>query len=135
MIPGSVDLEFVRGDDFSHKFAFVDDTTSAPLNLTGMTFAAKVRLFEDDVPFVAFTVDQTNLATGILIISLAKARGVFTPCLDSIVEHLHPGFDGREDLRQADPTYMAAVEHSAEDEQTFKNRLPLIEMQRTSRAK
>jgi glycosyltransferase involved in cell wall biosynthesis len=69
------------------------------------------------------------------IISLAKARGVFSPCLDSIVEHLHPGYDGSEDLRQADPTYMAAVEHSGDDQETFKDRVPLIEMQRTTRAR
>lgn len=69
------------------------------------------------------------------IVSLARARGVFTPCLDSVVEHLHPGYDGREDLREADPTYMAAVGHSEADQETFKSRLPLIEMQRTTRAK
>lgn len=64
------------------------------------------------------------------IVGLAKARGVFTPCLDSVVEHLHPGYKGREDLRQSDPTYMLAVKHSAEDEETFKDRLPLIQQQR-----
>jgi hypothetical protein len=30
------------------------------------------------------------------IIKLARARGVFAPCLDSVVEHLHPGYDGDE---------------------------------------
>lgn len=69
------------------------------------------------------------------MISLARARGVFSPCLDSVVEHLHPGYEGREDLRQSDSTYMLAVEHSAEDEATFKDRVPLIEMQRTTRAR
>jgi glycosyltransferase involved in cell wall biosynthesis len=69
------------------------------------------------------------------IVSLAKARGVFSPCLDSIVEHLHPGYDGNEAARQADSTYMLAVEHADADQETFKDRVPLIEMQRTTRAR
>jgi glycosyltransferase involved in cell wall biosynthesis len=69
------------------------------------------------------------------IVGLAKARRVFTPCHDSIIEHHHPGYEGREDLRRADPVYMAAVEHSGEDERTWLDRRPLIEMQRVSRAK
>ena len=69
------------------------------------------------------------------IIELAKARGVFTPCLDSVVEHLHPAYDGREDLRQADPTYVLGQEAALEDQATFMGRLPLISMQRTSRGR
>lgn len=67
------------------------------------------------------------------MIGLARARGVFTPCLDSVIVHHHPGYDGREDLRQADPTYMLAVEHAAADEKMFKSRLPLIEQHRVTR--
>ncbi len=66
------------------------------------------------------------------MIELAKARGVFTPCLESVVVHHHPGFEGREDLRQADPVYMRAVEASKADERTFRSRLPLVQMQRVS---
>jgi len=69
------------------------------------------------------------------VIGLAKARGVFTPCLDSVIVHHHPGFDGREDLRQSDPVYMRALEHRAADEATFLERLPLIEMHRVGRGK
>ena len=69
------------------------------------------------------------------IIGLAKARGVFAPCLDSVVVHHHPGYDGREDLRAADATYMKAVESSEADAKAWRSRVPLIEMQRTSRAK
>lgn len=69
------------------------------------------------------------------IIGLAKARGVFTPCLQSVVEHLHPGYDGREDLRESDPVYMRAVEHADADAKTFRSRLPLIEQHRVTRAK
>jgi glycosyltransferase involved in cell wall biosynthesis len=69
------------------------------------------------------------------IVQLAKARGVFTPCLTSIVEHLHPGYDGNEAARDADPAYRVASEHGEQDRRTFLQRLPLIEMQRTTRAK
>lgn len=69
------------------------------------------------------------------IVGLAKARGVFTPCLKSVVVHHQPGYDGREDLRQADPVYMIAVENVASDRETFMKRAPLIEMHRVSRAK
>ncbi len=73
--------------------------------------------------------------TDMEIIRLAKARGVFSPCLGSVIEHHHPGYDGDEAARTADPNYMVAVGASAEDEATFKARLPLIEMQRTSLAR
>jgi hypothetical protein len=67
------------------------------------------------------------------MIQLAKARGVFTPCLESVVIHHHPGYDGREDLRANDPTYMKAVEFSEMDEIAFRRRAPLIEQHQTVR--
>lgn len=67
------------------------------------------------------------------VIQLGKARGVFTPCLKSIVVHHHPGFDGREDLREADPVYMKAVEFSDNDQTQFKRRLGLIDQQKVVR--
>lgn len=69
------------------------------------------------------------------IVELAKARGVFTPCLASIIEHHHPGYAGREDLRDADPVYVKAQATAEVDRATFMARLPLIQMQRTSRGK
>lgn len=69
------------------------------------------------------------------IIGLAKARGVFTPCLESVVEHHHPGYDGDEAARQADPTYMMAVDCADADAKMFRSRLSLIEMQRVTRSK
>jgi len=73
--------------------------------------------------------------TDMEVVGLAKARGVFAPCLASVVEHLHPGYDGREDLRAADATYMEAVSASETDKATYMGRLPLIEMQRTTKAR
>jgi glycosyltransferase involved in cell wall biosynthesis len=69
------------------------------------------------------------------IIGLADARGVFTPCLEAVVEHHHPGYEGREDLREADPTYMRAVVHSGDDEKLWESRRPLVEMQRQTRGR
>jgi len=69
------------------------------------------------------------------IVGLARARGVFAPCLESRIVHHHPGYDGREDLRQADPVYMAPIAAGEQDQRTFMARLPLIEMQRVGRAR
>jgi glycosyltransferase involved in cell wall biosynthesis len=69
------------------------------------------------------------------VVGLAQARGVFTPCLDSIVIHHHPGFDGDEEARKADPVYMAAVENMEHDRIQFMRRVPLIEGQRVSRGR
>jgi glycosyltransferase involved in cell wall biosynthesis len=67
------------------------------------------------------------------LIQLAKALNKFTPCLESRVIHHHPGYDGREDLRQADPVYMKAVEWSEIDALSFRKRASLIEQRKTVR--
>lgn len=64
------------------------------------------------------------------LVELAKARKVWTPCLDSVIVHHHPGYNGDEAARQADPVYMAAVERATADRDTWLARLPLIQMQR-----
>jgi glycosyltransferase involved in cell wall biosynthesis len=60
------------------------------------------------------------------IIELAKARGVFAPCLDSVIVHHHPGYDGDEAAREADPIYMAAVTESDADHKTWMRRAPIV---------
>ena len=65
------------------------------------------------------------------LVELAKARGVFTPCLASVVEHLHPGYDGKE----RDAVYVKAMDSADQDRETYRQRRPLIEMQRTYRGK
>ncbi len=67
------------------------------------------------------------------VIELAKARGVFTPCLDSHVIHLHPGYDGDEEARQNDPVYMKAVEWAERDFQKWTQVQPLLAQQRAGR--
>lgn len=69
------------------------------------------------------------------MVRLARARGVFMSAPDCVIEHLHPGYEGDEAARQADPTYMLAVGQSSADKETFLERLPLIEQHRTTRAR
>lgn len=73
--------------------------------------------------------------TDVEMVSLAKARGVWTPCLESIVIHHHPGYDGREDARRSDKAYMKAVEFSEMDSIAFKRRVGLIELHRAPHVK
>jgi hypothetical protein len=47
------------------------------------------------------------------------------------VIHHHPGFDGREDLREADPVYMKAHWYSEMDAITFRGRSGLIDQRKT----
>lgn len=69
------------------------------------------------------------------VVTLAKARGVFGMAYESRVIHHHPGYDGDEKAREADPTYMKAVESADADRKTFLSRAPLIEGHRVTRAK
>jgi len=69
------------------------------------------------------------------VIQLAKARGVFVMAPECRIIHHHPGYDGDEAARQADETYMAAVESSDDDRRTFLERAPLIEQHRVTRAR
>lgn len=63
------------------------------------------------------------------IIELAKARGVFTPCLESVIVHHHPGYDGAE----RDDLYKSYAATAAKDQQTWLERAPLVAMQRVGR--
>jgi glycosyltransferase involved in cell wall biosynthesis len=83
-----------------------------------------------DGPGTAMPTAYKHWYTDKEVIELAKARRVFTPCLDSIIIHHHPGYDGNEEARQADPTYMKAVESSERDRRKFMTRAPLIENHR-----
>jgi glycosyltransferase involved in cell wall biosynthesis len=67
------------------------------------------------------------------VIELAKARGVFAPCLDSVIIHHHPGFDGDEAARAADPVYVKATDTAEQDRKTFLSRLPIIQSMRVGR--
>jgi len=61
------------------------------------------------------------------VIELAKARGVFGFAEECRIIHHHPGYDGREDLRDADPVYAKAPATAEADRKTFMSRVPLIQ--------
>lgn len=66
------------------------------------------------------------------IVKLARARGVFAPCLESVVEHLHPGL-GKGD---SDLVYQSMQsENSQADAVLWESRRPLVEMQTRGRGK
>jgi glycosyltransferase involved in cell wall biosynthesis len=67
------------------------------------------------------------------VIGLAKARGVFVFAEDCRIIHHHPGYDGNEAAREADPIYMKAIETKDADRKTFMERAPLIEGHRVTR--
>ena len=68
------------------------------------------------------------------VVQLARARGVFGFAENCRVIHHHPGYDGDEAAREADPVYMTAVEHQAGDEKTWLTRAPLVEQHRRTKA-
>ena len=103
-----------HSDHFFVRRAYIDDEGSS-LEGPGIVLAEAYFHFYTDVE----------------LIQLAKALGKFTPCLDSHVIHHHPGYDGREDLRQADSVYMHAVEFSDIDATTFRRRAAQIEQRKT----
>jgi glycosyltransferase involved in cell wall biosynthesis len=65
------------------------------------------------------------------VIELAKARRVFSPCLASMVEHMHP------DLKKAevDDTYRKGWSARERDEREWRKRAPLVAMQREGAGK
>ncbi len=64
--------------------------------------------------------------TDVEIVELAKARGVFTPCLGSMVEHLHP--DLTRDV-EVDDTYRKGWAARELDQAEYAKRRDLIAMQ------
>lgn len=67
------------------------------------------------------------------VIQLARARGVYGHAHDCRIIHHHPGYDGDEAAREADPVYMMAVDASDADEKMWLSRVPLIEQHRVTR--
>jgi glycosyltransferase involved in cell wall biosynthesis len=105
-----------HSDHFFVRRSYVDDEGSS-LEGPGTVLAEAYYHFYGDVE----------------TIQLAKALNKFSPCLESVVIHHHPGYDGREDLREADPVYMKAVEFSEIDALSFRKRAGLIEGRKTVR--
>jgi len=86
-----------------------------------------------DGPGVAMPTAYKHWFTDREVVELARARGVFGFVEECRIIHHHPAYDGDEESRRADPTYMKAIEASDADETTWKSRAPLIEGHRVTR--
>jgi hypothetical protein len=76
--PGVLDLVMVQGDDFTQTLNFVN-AAGDPLNLTTYSaYAARVRGVTGS-EFADFTIDSTDEAGGVLIISLDELQTVNLP--------------------------------------------------------
>jgi glycosyltransferase involved in cell wall biosynthesis len=64
--------------------------------------------------------------TDVEIIELAKARGVYGHAHECRIIHHHPGFDGDEAAREADPIYMRAAEAAEADHKLWMRRAPIV---------
>jgi glycosyltransferase involved in cell wall biosynthesis len=64
-------------------------------------------------------------------VELAKARKVFTPCLASLVEHMHPDLGKAE----VDDVYRAGWGQREHDAAEWEKRRPLVDMQKQGRAR
>ncbi len=73
MDAGRRDLLFTRGDDYSHVISF-EDANGNPSNLTGAVFAAQLRTYADAIDDVPFTVDNTEVAIGVVTLSLTAIQ-------------------------------------------------------------
>lgn len=84
--PVALDLVVVRGDDL--VLTFSDPTTT--IFATGDTYAATLRQSEDDTSPtpVSFSIDTSGLASGLLVISIAKT---VTATFTSGTNGLFPG--------------------------------------------
>lgn len=97
-----------HADHFFVRRAYVDEY-GASLDGPGFVCHEGYRHFYSDVE----------------VIELAKARGAFSPCLASLVEHLHP------DLGHGTPddTYVKGWSEREHDEKVWRSRAPLVAMQ------
>lgn len=66
----------------------------------------------------SFMFEYDHNYTDAELIETAKARGVFAPCLESVVEHIHPEFGGRE----ADETWLKTRRAVGADYDAFTSR-------------
>lgn len=70
-----------RGDDYFLTVTHEDDV-GAPINVSGRTVLAQVRTHPDSTDILAtFTVDDSNAATGVVVLSIGDAESY----------HLQPG--------------------------------------------
>jgi hypothetical protein len=66
-LPGTLNLAFRKGDDFSVESDF-------SIDLTGYTVTATVHSVVNDAQVVAFTTNVTNAASGVVSVGLTDAQ-------------------------------------------------------------
>lgn len=66
--PGELDLEWPQGDEVDFTVTFVDEFTN-PIDLTGLTFYADVKNRKRTTVSYSFSIDTTNAATGVLVLT------------------------------------------------------------------
>lgn len=67
-----VDIDFTQGDDYLATLTFVD-STGAAIDMSAQTFTGKSRENPDSTVSWDWVPDETNKATGIVLMSLAHA--------------------------------------------------------------
>lgn len=71
-LPGDYPLTVYRGDTKDYTLEFTETTGGAAVNLSGWTWLAEVRSTRDepDPVTATFTVDSSDAATGVLVVTL-----------------------------------------------------------------
>lgn len=69
LVPGTVDLDLYAGDGAALRVT-VEDAAGDPFPVDGEVVAQVRTTRADTDPFAAFTVDMTDAATGVLVLSL-----------------------------------------------------------------
>lgn len=74
MKPGKRNIAVTRGDDYTQQISFVDDAGD-PVDKTGCSYLAQTRpsATATDALAVDFDVDDSQLAAGVLVVSLDAA--------------------------------------------------------------
>lgn len=77
MTPGTLPigdkLKIHRGTSEALELIFTDDETGDPIDLSGMSFVAQVRLTSRSDVLFNMVVDETDLANGVVTLSWTKA--------------------------------------------------------------
>jgi hypothetical protein len=76
-IPEVLDLEFVRGDEFSRRFHFTE--SSVDLDVSAWVMTAQVREFAEADNPTDFTVDDSDAVNGNVDITLSEAQTALLP--------------------------------------------------------
>jgi hypothetical protein len=76
-LPGDYPVTLYRGDTRVWSLAFTEDDGTTPIDLTGKTWRAQVRETVDSAsPLMDITVDDTDAATGELVLTLPATEWV-----------------------------------------------------------